>query len=76
MFLSCRAIALKIVARLAIKLYLTCASLNTGHFCALVDVSLELNTCVTFYSEKWTRRNLDQPLQIAKLFVMDRSWYI
>ena len=73
MFLSCRVVALEIVARLTIKLYLTRASLNTGYFCALVDVSLELNTCVKFYSEKWNRRNLDQPLQIAKLFVMDMS---
>ena len=73
MFLSRRAIALKIVARLTNKLYLTRVSLNTGHFCALVDVSLELNTCVTFYSEKWTDRNLDQPLRMAKLFVMNRS---
>ena len=50
--LSRQAIALEIVAGLTIKLYLTRVSLNTGHFCALVDVSLELNTCVMFYSEE------------------------
>ena len=73
MFLSRQAIALEIVTRLTNKLYLTRVSLNTGHFCALADVFLELNTCVTFYSEKWTGRNLDQSLRIAKLSVMKRS---